>query len=93
MSILNFSDVDECSADTDNCTQNCENTDGSFTCSCNDGYTTTDNGITCDGMILSTFWNMTLQMITTSSTMQFYILKIYRSKVLVILQFDFLALI
>ena len=34
-----------------------ENTDGSFTCSCNDGYTTTDNGITCDGMILSTFWN------------------------------------
>ena len=49
--------MDECSADTDNCTQNCENTDGSFTCSCNDGYTTTDNGITCDGMILSTFWN------------------------------------
>ena len=37
MSILNFSDVDECSADTDNCTQNCENTDGSFACSCNDG--------------------------------------------------------
>ena len=55
--------MDECSADTDNCTQNCENTDGSFTCSCNDGYTTTDNGITCDGMIVSTFWNMTLQMI------------------------------
>ena len=49
--------MDECSADTDNCTQNCENTDGSFTCSCNDGYTTTDNGITCDGMIVSTFWN------------------------------------
>ena len=40
----------ECSADTDNCTQNCENTDGSFTCSCNDGYTTTDTGITCDGI-------------------------------------------
>ena len=58
MSILNFSDVDECSADTDNCTQNCENTDGSFTCSCNDGYTTTDNGITCDGIILPIFWNM-----------------------------------
>ena len=23
-----------------------------FACSCNDGYTTTDNGITCDGIIL-----------------------------------------
>ena len=47
--------MDECSADTDNCTQNCENTDGSFTCSCNDGYTTTDNGITCDGIIIPIF--------------------------------------
>ena len=47
--------MDECTTDTDNCTQNCENTDGSFTCSCNDGYTTTDNGITCDGIILPIF--------------------------------------
>ena len=43
----------KCTTDTDNCTQNCENTDGSFTCSCNDGYTTADNGITCDGIIVT----------------------------------------
>ena len=80
--------MDECTTDTDNCTQNCENTDGSFTCYCNDGYTTTDNGITCDGMIVYLYFEIWL-------CKWYYILhnailhmKIYNSKVLVLLQFD-----
>ena len=51
------SDVDECTAGTDNCTQNCDNTDGSYTCSCDGGYTTTDNGMTCDGIFSPHFKN------------------------------------
>ena len=88
MSILNFSDVDECSADTDNCTQNCENTDGSFTCSCNDGYTTTDNGITCDGYDFCLHFEMTLCKWYYISQL-IYIWKLPDPRVLVILQFIF----
>ena len=48
--ILKSLDVDECAEGTDNCAQTCHNTDGSFTCSCNAGYTTEDNGVTCIGL-------------------------------------------
>ena len=43
------SDVDECSAGTDNCAAEatCIDTDGSYTCTCNTGYT--GNGVTCNG--------------------------------------------
>ena len=46
---LNFSDIDECAHEIDNCYHNatCENTDGSFTCTCNSGYT--GNGTYCEG--------------------------------------------
>ena len=45
-----FADNDECTLGTHNCHGNatCTNTDGSFTCSCNIGYT--GNGVTCGGM-------------------------------------------
>ena len=36
-------DVDECLADTDDCDQVCNNTVGSFTCSCGPGYLGTGN--------------------------------------------------
>jgi hypothetical protein len=41
-------DVDECALGTDNCHDNatCNNTDGSFECSCNDGYS--GNGTSCE---------------------------------------------
>ncbi len=41
-------DVDECTASTDNCDANavCTNTPGSFTCECNEGFT--GDGVTCD---------------------------------------------
>eukprot|EP00058_Branchiostoma_floridae_P002560 XP_002588048.1 hypothetical protein BRAFLDRAFT_83028 [Branchiostoma floridae] len=40
-------DVDECATGTDNCHEDasCTDTDGSFTCTCNDGYT--GNGLLC----------------------------------------------
>ena len=44
-----FSDNNECTLGTNNCHANaaCTNTDGSFTCSCNAGYS--GNGVTCTG--------------------------------------------
>ena len=42
-----FSDINECSEGTDNCDQRCTNTDGSYTCSCNSGYTLAEDGRSC----------------------------------------------
>ena len=44
-------DIDECAEGTDRCAQNCHNTIGSYTCSCNAGYRLNVNGYDCDGMI------------------------------------------
>ena len=30
----------------------CTNTNGSYVCSCNDGYILNDDGLTCDGIIM-----------------------------------------
>ena len=42
-----FADIDECVKNLDNCDINaqCKNTDGSFVCMCNTGYS--GNGLTC----------------------------------------------
>ena len=42
-------DIDECANNTDNCIQTCTNTEGSFTCGCNDGYILDSDGTTCNG--------------------------------------------
>ena len=46
-------DVDECSIKTDNCHDlaTCSNTDGSFTCACNTGYT--GDGLKCAGKFIA----------------------------------------
>jgi len=41
--------VDECAQDVSKCDQNCSNTEGSYTCLCNIGYTLNEDGYTCDG--------------------------------------------
>ena len=42
----------------DDCSQTCTNTNGSFTCGCNNGYLLDVNGATCNGMykLLVLFW-------------------------------------
>ena len=42
-------DIDECAMDTDNCAEiaTCMNTPGSFSCTCNEGYT--GDGTSCVG--------------------------------------------
>ena len=42
-----FSDINECLEGSDNCDQVCSNTDGSYTCSCNPGFTLDSNRRTC----------------------------------------------
>ena len=42
-------DIDECSMQVDECDHNCNNTLGSYTCSCNDGYLLDRNGLQCNG--------------------------------------------
>ena len=43
-------DIDECNLDTHNCdvNANCTDTDGSFNCTCNQGYE--GDGVNCTGM-------------------------------------------
>ena len=49
LTIVSFTDFDECTAGTDNCAEDatCMNTDGSFACTCNTGYT--GDGAICNG--------------------------------------------
>ena len=50
MYIIFDTDIDECSKNTDNCSQICTNTDGNFTCGCYNGYLLDTDGTTCNGM-------------------------------------------
>ena len=42
-------DIDECAEGTDRCAQNCHNTIGRHTCSCDAGFRLNANGYDCDG--------------------------------------------
>ena len=46
---VNLPDVDECGLDIDGCDQGCNNTVGSFLCTCSEGYVLNEDGYTCDG--------------------------------------------
>ena len=46
---LNHTDIDECQLDSDGCNQTCTNSDGSFQCSCVNGYTLLADNLGCDG--------------------------------------------
>ena len=54
LSCVFASDVDECSENTDNCSQGCNNTIGSYLCYCEDGYTLDTDLHTCNGKMNST---------------------------------------
>ena len=46
-------DIDECDRGIGGCQHVCSNTDGSYYCSCNDGYTLNEGGKYCTGKYLT----------------------------------------
>ena len=52
--IFFYEDINECLSNNGGCSEICDNTDGSFQCSCNMGSTLADDGFSCipDGMDL-----------------------------------------
>ena len=52
----NSVDVDECEDDHNTCSHYCNNTEGSYQCSCPSGYILNDSdGSTCLGMLASSY--------------------------------------
>ena len=43
-------DINECLVNDGGCEQKCHNSEGSFSCSCNDGYAIAANGFDCTGI-------------------------------------------
>ena len=43
-------DINECIEQSDQCSENCTNTIGSYDCTCNDGYELDSDGRFCIGM-------------------------------------------
>ena len=51
--VFTLIDINECAQGSSNCSQGCRNTDGSFICTCNEGYQTHhDDPTSCFGMII-----------------------------------------
>ena len=46
-------DIDECQIDNGGCSQQCNNSVGSYNCSCISGYELTDDNHTCTGINIS----------------------------------------
>ena len=52
ITILHFktlTDIQECNDNNGNCAHNCTNTEGSYFCTCKDGYEQQDDGHICKG--------------------------------------------
>ena len=50
-----YLDINECDLGTSGCTQVCNNTIGSYICSCNAGYILGVDNHTCNGKVLANF--------------------------------------
>ena len=50
--MIMFLDVDECAEGTDGCAQTCTDTDGSYICSCDSGYSLANDSHGCDGKFM-----------------------------------------
>ena len=44
-------DIDECAANENRCSHKCNNTEGSYTCSCVDGFRLDADNVTCIGSV------------------------------------------
>ena len=49
---FNSKDKDECALANGGCQHTCTNTDGSYKCSCNNGYQLKPDGLRCEGRIM-----------------------------------------
>ena len=47
-----FTDINECETNNGGCSQNCNNTVGGFSCSCNSNFTLDIDKRTCNGNLL-----------------------------------------
>ena len=47
---FNFPDMDECVDGSHSCSHICENTQGSYSCSCHSGYHLSIDGFNCQGV-------------------------------------------
>ena len=50
LSSVTAADINECDKNNGGCEQNCDNTVGSFECSCDPGFTLNADMLNCDGM-------------------------------------------
>ena len=50
--LLCTKDVDECITNNGGCSDTCDNTDGSFVCSCDEGYMLAANNLDCEGKFI-----------------------------------------
>ena len=44
-------DINECSTNNGGCSQKCSNTDGSYYCSCSEGYRLKSDAFSCEGKL------------------------------------------
>lgn len=51
MYFLHLVDINECAVNNSGCDHLCENTNGSFVCSCDAGYALNSDGYQCHGKI------------------------------------------
>ena len=49
--IATYTDIDECQSSNGGCTHKCNNTIGSYYCSCHEGYELSNDSHTCIGKI------------------------------------------
>ena len=48
-----FQDIDECTRGTEECSHGCANTEGSYYCTCADGYELSGDNKTCVGELIT----------------------------------------
>ena len=71
-----FSDIDECgSSNLHNCAQLCNNIDGGFECSCNEGYNLQEDRISCNGKTKIGRLNIFINIASLSISKRGYIVK------------------
>ena len=75
--IIFHSDIDECERGTDGCDHNCTNTDGSYYCTCMDGYELESDNHTCAGNVYvhACVIHMHISTLFCSQKINYYILR------------------